>query len=542
VSAAPVTPIRPAARTMPHNLDFEASIIGSVLLHPEVLADLGDVDVDDFYHWPHKIVWTAIRSLAAAEKPVDVVMLDDELVKQGKSEAVGGMAFLGELAMRTPTHENVIAYRDEVRLLARNRKAILALSSALERAYTWAHEPSELVEEVAGELGRIELTAPRRERVKLISIPQALEELANSLSDAPVFDTPFETLNDAIGFGGFLGTQVYTVAAGTGRGKTSWISEVSQHTGMQQRPVLVVSYEMKPGYIVARKAAGLTGAYSNDIIRGRGDTGLILRSMPIAHVFFLHNPVLADIEIAADQLAQKFGTPPLIVVDYLQKLANQIARAQQRPDMRAATTEASERLVGIADRTRSAVLAVSAIGRGNNKKAANPRELAPYELVDVAKESGDVEYDGAGLIVLSLSNELDGDERIGTITLAKARFGRERHIDARYDGRRGSWRDCGPIEYEGKGSAAGKSSASNSVLRTAIIRTLRSAGPLKSKTKIHNLTGRNKPSVFSEIDAMMEDGSLVMLGGTIALPEHLPAQVVTAPQGELAALISEATS
>src|SRR5204863_1069695 len=44
-----------------------------------------------------------------------------------------------------------------------------------------------------------------------------------------------------------------------------------------------------------------------------------------------------------------------------------------------------------------------------------------------------------------LSNDFDGDERIGTITIAKARFGREMHIDARYHGARGTWRDLGEV-------------------------------------------------------------------------------------------------
>ena len=62
-----------------------------------------------------------------------------------------------------------------------------------------------------------------------------------------------------------------------------------------------------------------------------------------------------------------------------------------------------------------------------------------------AKESGAVEYDTAGLIVLSLSDELEDGERIATATLAKARYGQEMHIDMRFHGRRGSWRDLGRV-------------------------------------------------------------------------------------------------
>ena len=490
---------------LPHNLDLEASILGGVIINPASLDELDELESDDFYHYPHRVVWEGIRNLRAANKPIDVVMLDAEIAKTGRDVAIGGMAFLGELAMRVPTHENVIAYRDDVRLLSRNRKAIIALGSALERAYTWQHEPAELVEEVAGELGRIELTAPKRERVKLTDVGMALQEL-QSLAKAPVYDTPFPTLNKALGHGGFLGTQCYTLAAGTGRGKTSFVAQVAFHTAMQDVPVLVVSYEMKPGYFVARKAAGLIGRHSNEILRGQVDSGLIMRSMPVHRLFMLHKPSLADMRIAVDQLAQKFGKPPLLAVDYLQKLADMISRGQQRPDLRLATIEASETLVDIADRSACAILAVSAIGRGNNKKAANPRKVEPYELVDVAKESGSVEYDGAGLIALSLSKEFDGDERIATITLAKARFGMEMHIDARYDGPRGTWRDLGEVLDDGED----ESQEGTELLRLRIATALKN-NPARSATELYKRIGGTK-SVVLEIVRDMLAGGLVKKG------------------------------
>lgn len=515
-----VTPIRPS-RTLPNNQRFEASILGAVILKPEALADLADLETDDFYHFPHRVVWEGIRNLEAAQKPIDVVTLDDEIRKSGRIDAIGGIAFLGELALLVPTAENVIAYRDDVRLLARNRKAIIALSSAVERAYNWQHEPLELVEEVGAELARIELTAPgKRERVKLTDVGMALQEL-DSLANAPVYDTPFPTLNRALGHGGMLGTQCYTLAAGTGRGKTSFVAQLAFHTAMQDIPVLVVSYEMKPGYFVARKASGLLGVHSNDILRGRIDSGLIMRAMPAHRLFMLHKPPLKDVRNAVDQLAQKFGTPPLLVVDYLQKLADQISRTQARPDLRIATSEASDTLVDIGDRTGAAVVAVSAIGRGNNKRAANPRKLEPYELVDVSKESGNVEYDGAGLIMLSLSKDFDGEERIGTITVAKARFGMEVHIDARYDGPRGSWRDLGEVT-EGYDEPSTEPKPKENLIRAAILSVLRTYGPQPSKSKIVTISKRNKTSVFREIDALIDDRIVVHADGAFRLYEPAP--------------------
>jgi len=512
-SGAPATP----RRVLPHNLEIEASILGGVIVRNELLADLQDLDIDDFYDHRHKVVFRAIRSLAAADKPIDVVTIENEIERvdrefdTDKLETIGGIAFLGELTLRVPTVDNVLTYRDEVRLHSRHRQAIQELSSALERAWTWPHDPGDLISETSARLQRLDhLSVPAASRVKLIDVGRALEEL-ESLAKAPIYPTPFPTLNDAIGFGGLLGTQVYTLAAGTGRGKTSFVAEVAAFAA-QTVPVLVATYEMRPGYFVARRAAGVLGIHSNDILRGNCNMSLVMRSMPYTKLFLLHKPSLADLRIAVDRLAQKFGTPPLVIVDYLQKLADEISRRQHRPDLRLATSEASETLCDIADRTSCAIMSVSAIGRGNNKRAATPRKLEPYELVDVAKESGNVEYDGAGLIVLSLDKETEGDERIATITLAKARFGRELHIEARYHGRRGSWRDLGEVEVDDAPSE------STDQVRRKIALTLVKA-PQKSATQLQRAAGLNRMIALAEIKLMIQAGEVVRRDGFLQLSE-----------------------
>ena len=38
------------ARTLPHNLAIEASILGGIILNNALLAELRDLEIDDFYH------------------------------------------------------------------------------------------------------------------------------------------------------------------------------------------------------------------------------------------------------------------------------------------------------------------------------------------------------------------------------------------------------------------------------------------------------------------------------------------------------------
>src|ERR1051325_7423073 len=97
-------------RVLPHNLDAEASVLGGILLRNDVLSQLDTLEVDDFYDPRHKAVFGARRNLEAVAKPMDVVTVEAELDKVGKLDAIGGVAFLGELALRVPTADNVVHY------------------------------------------------------------------------------------------------------------------------------------------------------------------------------------------------------------------------------------------------------------------------------------------------------------------------------------------------------------------------------------------------------------------------------------------------
>jgi replicative DNA helicase len=122
-------------RVLPHNLDAEASILGGILLRNDVLAMLDILEVDDFYDLRHKIVFEAIRALEAGARPVDIVTLENEIQKRGKLDAIGGIAFLGELALRVPTPDNVEAYAADVIDYRVQRDVMLKLSEVVESGY-----------------------------------------------------------------------------------------------------------------------------------------------------------------------------------------------------------------------------------------------------------------------------------------------------------------------------------------------------------------------------------------------------------------------
>lgn len=164
----------------PFSAAAEESVLGGVIVKNEVLDLLGDVEVDDFYIGRNRIVWQAIRALQTLGKPIDVVMLEVEIEKAGKLDAIGGVGYIGELALRVPTADRTVEYASEIQSKRRRRDVIIALGSATARAQTDGYEDGELIIETIGELQRIDLErGPARTKKHRWTIP-----LGDFLGDA----------------------------------------------------------------------------------------------------------------------------------------------------------------------------------------------------------------------------------------------------------------------------------------------------------------------------------------------------------------------
>jgi replicative DNA helicase len=510
-------------RVLPQNLDAEQSVLGGILLRNDLLASLDALEVNDFADLRNQVVFGAMRVLQVRQEPIDIVTLEVEIEKLGKLDALGGVAYLGELAGRVPTADNVATYARIVREKALLRQTATALADQLERVYDWEYEADEFLGEAMADLERLN----RRHRettdaIPTITVRAALDELIQ-LARTPVYKTPFEGLNTALGFGGLLSGQVYYLAGGTGFGKTSWIASVVNAHALAGGRALVAFYEMFAGYYVARMAAKGLGVHSNQILRGEVDFNNVASAIPEG-IEFLDNPSLIVLRRAIDRVVRAGHAPPLVVVDYIQLVGDMVSATMQRPDPRLANALASAGLRAIAKETGAALLVVSAASRATGKKLVGEvRKQPPRDLIDAARESGAIEYDGAGVIVLSVSDELDADDlMIATITVAKARFGEAQHLDARYDGKTGWWKELGRVV------TPRKVPETMSSVRGAIFAAL-SDGPIKTKNMIAKKTGGTKQVVLAEIDAMVADGVLRMGADGYSRREIAPAPATPEP-------------
>ncbi|TMG43052.1 MAG: intein-containing replicative DNA helicase, partial [Chloroflexi bacterium] len=122
-------PAPPAAggRVPPHNLEAEASVLGSLMLDRNAVVRVADfLRPDDFYLDHHAQVYRAALNLYDRSDPIDLLTLAAELEKMRVLERVGGQAFLAELESGVPTAANVEYYGHLVEEAATKRKLISA--------------------------------------------------------------------------------------------------------------------------------------------------------------------------------------------------------------------------------------------------------------------------------------------------------------------------------------------------------------------------------------------------------------------------------
>lgn len=213
-------------RPLPHNLDAEASILGGIIVRNELLAELDTLEIDDFYHRPHKVVFEAMRNLEVRTQPIDVVTLDEEIAKRGMREAIGGIAFLGELAIRVPTVDNVIAYTAIVQGKRRARDLIITASEIAARGYDEDLDVEEYLSGALAAVSKCDRGKPSRarragelvrDRIKELEERSAAKERGEVIHNG--IPTGIESLDAATG--GYPFGDLVILGARPGMGKTA---------------------------------------------------------------------------------------------------------------------------------------------------------------------------------------------------------------------------------------------------------------------------------------------------------------------------------
>ena len=327
-------------RILPHNLSAEASVLGGVLLRRAALDEpaVAALEVPDFYGPKHQAVWMAMRNLEATSQPIDPITVEVELQRLGKLDAVGGLAFLGELALITPTAERTADYAALVGKLSTRRKVIAACSDVLDRLYAADEDDEDLNGSAAktfaaSAIQRVEVRSESTARTigavvkarldQLDRIYEARQRGEDALTGVP---TGIVALDEKLG--GYQPGIVTIVAGRPGMGKSSVFLAGADAATAAGYGVHIFAFEDSEESLADRAMAGLSGVAAEAIrsmsinrgeMRQIGDALNALKARKRWLIEDRPSPYVDDIVRAARREQAANGTK-LAIVDYVQLL------------------------------------------------------------------------------------------------------------------------------------------------------------------------------------------------------------------------------
>jgi replicative DNA helicase len=97
-------------RGLPASIDAERSILGAILLESLLFDQAAELKPDDFSLDAHRRIFSRMRDLQDAGRPVDMITLAEELDRRKEIEAIGGVAYLSSLIDGLPERPSIEHY------------------------------------------------------------------------------------------------------------------------------------------------------------------------------------------------------------------------------------------------------------------------------------------------------------------------------------------------------------------------------------------------------------------------------------------------
>jgi len=316
-------------RVPPHNIEAEESVLGSMLLSKDAIAEVLELlHEDDFYRPAHRAVFQSILSLYSHGQAVDAVTVAELLRRDGALQDIGGAPFLFTLVSGVPTAANAAYYARIVKEAGVLRRLIdvgtrivqlgFETPQDTERAVDMAES---LVYQVAQ--GRVSEDYQSLHQV-LLETMDVVDQLHNNQREITGIPTGFDALDRITA--GLQNSNLIIVAARPGVGKSTLGLDIARNTAVREKiPTAVFSLEMSKTELALRLICAECGLDMQKLRTGRmsqADFDRLVRhvgKLADAPLFIDDSAHITMMEIRAKsrRLKQRHGLG-LVVVDYLQ--------------------------------------------------------------------------------------------------------------------------------------------------------------------------------------------------------------------------------
>ena len=415
-------------RVLPHSLEAEQSVIGSMLMDREAIITASEiVTADDFYQHQYGVMYESMVELFNEGKPVDLVTLQNRLKEKDVPPEVSSLEFVRDIITTVPTSANVKYYATIVKEKAVLRRLIRVNEEIANDCYL-GRDPLETI--LADTEKKIfDLLQSRSSgdfvpiRQVALNVLENIEKASKTKETVTGVSTGFIALDYKTS--GFQPSDFILIAARPSMGKTAFVLNVVDHVAVKKGiPCMVFSLEMSKEQLVNRmlsmesnvdsqklRTGTLTDSDWDAVVEGVGIIGgskLIIDDTPGISI--------SELRSKCRKMKLEHGLG-MVIIDYLQLMTGSGKSSDNRQQE---ISEISRSLKALAREMQAPVVALSQLSRACETRTDHRPMLSDL------RESGAIEQDADVVMFLYRDDYYNKDSEMkdmAEVIIAKQRNG-----------------------------------------------------------------------------------------------------------------------
>jgi len=379
----------------PQAVEVEEAVLGALMLERDAYVTVADIiDTASFYKEEHQKIFEAIKHLSTHERPVDLLMVTQELKDRGALNEIGGAAYITQLTRRVASAAHIEFH---ARIIAQKyiQRELIRVSSEIQaKSYDETLDVDDLIDFSESALFKIAEGNIKKETIPIQPIlKEAIDQIEKArtqkegLRGVPSGFTAFDRITS-----GWQKTDLIIIAARPSMGKTAFVLTMARNMAVDHnKSVAFFSLEMSSIQLINRLISAETELTSQKIKNGRLEDWewehlhRKISRLDKAPIFIDDTPALSVFELRAKCRRLKMQHDiDVVIVDYLQLMT---AGMDIRGSREQEVSTISRSLKAIAKELDIPIIALSQLNR-----SVESREGKRPQLSDL-RESGAIEQD-----------------------------------------------------------------------------------------------------------------------------------------------------
>ena len=411
-------------RLPPHSIEAEMCMLASMMLDKDIVGQVAQLCTGEMmYLADHQIIFDVLIKLYEQNRPIDALILREELIKRAVYEEIGGKEYLAAILGSVPSAAHGVHYATIVKEKALLRQLISASNDILRDAYA-PHESAEIVLDKAERA--IFQIAEKKVSGSVSAMEDVLHEVFEMIENRGQrgIETGFFELDDMMN--GLQNGEMIIVAARPSMGKTAFAMNCMEHIAADGRlPCAIFSLEMSKQQLAQRMLCSRGNIDAHKLRKG------LLQSHEYAHLANVVGELakapmwvddsagltIMDLRAKARRLKMQHDIK-CIMIDYMQLMDNPGVESRQQQ-----VSEISRGIKAVARELRIPIICLSQLNRGSEGRDGHRPRMSDL------RESGSIEQDADVIMLLHredyyrMSEPDFQPDNIAEVIIAKQRNG-----------------------------------------------------------------------------------------------------------------------